>query len=82
MNNIRISKTTSKGQITLPIEFRKMQETNTYMVSYNSQQVTITPYVIEKNQNDGHVAYGITTNILSENWESKEDAIWDVYDQL
>lgn len=44
----KIVKSTSKGQITLPMEWRKKFETNTYIMQIETGQITVTPLNLKK----------------------------------
>ncbi|MFH1769692.1 MAG: hypothetical protein ABH833_03455 [Parcubacteria group bacterium] len=49
----RIQRATSRGQITLPIEWRKSVKTNNFVVKTNGNTVEITPAKIKKNDKNG-----------------------------
>lgn len=46
--NSKIVKSSSKGQITLPIEWRNQFKTNNYILEMNGMQITVTPLDINK----------------------------------
>ena len=47
----RIQKVTSKGQITLPIDWRRKVKTDTFVVNTNGSTVEISPVKIKKDNN-------------------------------
>jgi len=46
----KISKTTSKGQITLPSKWRKQFNTNNFILQMDSKQITIKPLLITEEE--------------------------------
>lgn len=49
----KIVKGTSKGQITLPMEWRKQFNTDTYMIEFDKKQVVIKPVDLKALQDEG-----------------------------
>lgn len=46
--NTKVTKTTSKGQITLPSEWRKQFETNNFLMEIKANQIVVKPVLIEE----------------------------------
>jgi bifunctional DNA-binding transcriptional regulator/antitoxin component of YhaV-PrlF toxin-antitoxin module len=46
--NIQITKSSSKGQITIPSVWRKKQNTDSYIMELHDDQIILKPFVIEE----------------------------------
>ena len=50
--NSKIIKATSKGQITLPMPFRKKHKTDNFILEVEEKRIIITPFYLEDTQEE------------------------------